>query len=383
LREFDGEWRETYIRAIPTDLLVSLKLSSPAPPLTTRLNSLKQLLVQSQRLETFHYVDRGQGTNFNFKTGERMPALRDLSLRSYDWNHSAEEVKAHWDFSKMESLELLFVPVFNFLSSVDFSKLRGLRKLHCEDYSAHLPDQRRQATGALYILIGQHIHGMEELSITCHVLLFPLDAILAHAATLQVLHFRDHVGFAEEDRRCPTLWAEDLSELANRLTRVHTLELDMDSKLCDPAEFIRSICSFRSLQCLTLHVQTVLHPLEAAQPGTDRDYAAAVRTFNLLLQGKATVAAAAAAASAGNTKNAVAPWRRITINVGGWKRVMVRRMSTAWRRQNGHGVFAERCFVLERDVAGGLTVREEMCVESGAIPEALEEDEDDYPDMTE
>ncbi|KAF6840686.1 F-box domain-containing protein-like protein [Colletotrichum plurivorum] len=350
LREFEGQLRDTYVRAIPTDLLVSLKLASPAPPLTTRLNSLKQLLLLSRRLETFHYEDKGQGTNFKFSHGERMPPLRDLVLKSYDWNHSKEETLAYWDFTRLESLDLISVPVFNFLSSVDFTHLTGLRRLHCEDYSAHLVDKRQEATGGMYLLVANNIRALQTLSITCHIQLFPLDGILRHGSSLEVLRFRDHVGFAEEDRRCPTLWAEDISTLAIGLPYVNTLELDMDVALCDPSEFLRAICNFRSLHTLTLHVQTVLHALEVVHPGMDRDYDAALRTFQFLLREK-------------QQANPNLPWKRITINVGGWRKVMVRRFSAAWRRQNENGVYAERCFVLERNEFGQLIYREEMSVE--------------------
>ena len=55
------------------------------------------------------------------------------------------------------------------------------------------------------------------------------------------------------------------------------------------------------------------------------------------------------------------PWKRITINVGGWKSVMVRRVAGAWRERNRRGVYAERCFVLERDDDDGtVTLREAM-----------------------
>lgn len=361
LREFEGHLRDTYVRAIPTDLLTTLKLASPAPPLTTRLNSLKQLLLLSRRLETFHYEDRGQGTNFKFSPSERMPALKELVLKSYDWNHSREDVNRNWDFSRLESLDLVSVPIFNFLVSVNFSDLANLQRLHCEDYSAHqATDKRQDATRGLHLLVKKHIRALHSLSLTCHISSFPLDGILAHASTLRSLRFRDHVGFGEEDRRCPTLWPADLETLGRQLPFVHTLEIDMDIALCDPPEFLRAICAFKKLHTLTLHVQTVLHPLEIVHPGMDRDHDAAVRTFGYLIQCKQDLEARAVPGCGPQ------PWRHMTINVGGWRRAMVRRFSAAWRRQNEQGVFAERCFILERDggSSGRLTFREERCVET-------------------
>lgn len=393
LRDFEGDMRNTYLRAIPIELLVSLKMAHPAPPLVTRLSSLKNLLLSARHLETLHFEDRGQGTQFTFEPHERLPAFRELSLRSYDWRHTPDEVARHWDFSRIASLELTSVPVFNFLSSVAFADLAGLHTLHCEDFSAHLPDLRPEATQALHALVGRHVRALTSLGATVHLPLFPVAAaLLPHARSLASLRLRDHTGFGEEDRRCPSLSPADVALLAARMRRLQVLELDMDAPEGagggggggDRAQwerpFLRAVCAFSALHTLTLHVQTVVRPfddttaggsralpyhgqgqVQSGSGGRDRDYEAAVRTLRLLVAGKTG-----------------APWRRITINVGGWKRVMVRRLSEGWRRQNERGVFAERCFVLERSSGGGeLAMREEFPVEASrqSTPE-LEEDGD-------
>lgn len=350
LRDFNGEVSDTYIKSIPTNMLVSLKMASPAPPLTTRLESLKQLLLHASRIETFHYNDRGQGTRFSFARDERLPAFRELVLRSYDWNHSVDDVGEHWDFSRIRCLKLIDVPMFQFLASIPFSDMANLEVLHCEDFSAHLPDRRQEATHGLSHLI-RHIRALSTLKITCHTQQFDVGSLLAHGRTLRVLRFRDHVGFGEEDRRCPTMWIDDLVNLSRSLVNLHTLELDMDVTFCDPPLFLRAICGFARLQTLTLHVQTVLRALEIVHLGTDRDYEAAMRTFGSLVRGKRGL-----------------PWRSITINVGGWRRHMLRRLGEAWRERNEQGIYAERCFVLERSSSGDMMLREEMPVESREQP---------------
>lgn len=367
LRDFEGEMRNTYLRAIPIDLLVSLKMAHPAPPLVTRLNSLKHLLLSARQLETLHFEDRGQGTQFDFAPHERLPPLRELTLRSYDWRHSAEEVSRHWDFSRITSLELISVPVFNFLNSVNFHELANLQTLHCEDFSAHLPDLRIEATRRLNLLVRSYIRALSTLQITVHTYHFPVDALLSHARTLTTLRLRDHTGFGEEDRRCPTVYHEDLAMLAAHMRQVQVLELDMDVVHTDPPQFLRAVCAFPALHTLTLHVQTVLHPFEVVHPGSDRDRDASMRTLQFLVRHKA----------------GSVPWRSITINVGGWKKVMVRRLSEPWRRQNERGVFAERCFVLERNAGTGeMSVREEVAVEASrqATPEEEEDEEEEEDD---
>ncbi|KAL2758365.1 hypothetical protein ACRALDRAFT_2098461 [Sodiomyces alcalophilus JCM 7366] len=351
LCEFDIQQQDTYVRTIPADLLVTLKMASPAPPLITNLHSLKRLLLLSRRLETFHYEGRGQGTSFKFRPGERLPPFKHLVLRSYDWDHAKDETAAHWDFSNLRSLDLDLVPIFKFLSSVDPADLANLRRLHCEDYSAHLRvDNRQQATRGLHLLVKYHIRALHTLSITCHVRSFPIDAILVHSSSLRVLRFRDHVGFRDEYYRCPTLSPPDVATLGRHLPYVHTLELDMDTALCEPVSFLRAVCTFRSLRHLTLHVQTVVNPLDDIDPDADPDHSAVLQMLIFLRRCKEQAAEEWVHGPAQARKGLlpVAPWSRITITVGGWRHVMARRFSTAWREQNEKGIYAERCFVAER-----------------------------------
>lgn len=339
---------------IPSDLLLaSLKLAHPEPPLTTRLGSLKRFLVKSPNLTTFHYQDRGQGTNFSLSGSERLPAFTDLSLKSYNWDHSMKRVSKHWDFSRIKSLELISVPMHNFLESIVFEDFAGLRNLHVDDYSSHLRDQRHEATAYLYLMIRNFIIALEVLDIVCHTRLFLPDAILMHRGSLRVLRMRDHTGFEDENKQCPTLWALDVKLLAKHMTLVHTLEIDMDSKQCVPTEFLRAVCGFKSLHTLTLHVQTVLNPRDEVNRSVDLDYEAALQTLSFLVQVKQETAADAPASHV--------PWNRITINVGGWKRVMVRRIGCEWQRHHENGVFAERCFVMERSGDATFEVKEELC----------------------
>ncbi|CAM1501600.1 Fc.00g035840.m01.CDS01 [Cosmosporella sp. VM-42] len=351
LQEFNGHLHDAYTRAIPGRLLASLKLAGPSPALTARLGSLKHLLLQSPRLQTLHYEDRGQGTSFVLGSNERMPAITNLRMRSYNWNHTGEDVRRHWDFSRIESLELVSVPLYNFLASVPFDDFWNLHALRVEDYSAHLPDRRHEATGGLYLLVKNYIQALEVLDITCHTEIFLLDAILAHNHSLRVFRFRDHVGFCEDNRKCPTLFVGDVAVLAGNLRYVHTLELDMDVRHCNPFQFLRAISDFPALHTLTLNVQTLVNPFEFIPPGIDCDYDAATQAFDFLVQ----------------IKKQTTPqlsFKCITIKVGGWKPVMVRRLGSEWREHNENGIFAERCFIMERELNGRFEVREEMGFET-------------------
>lgn len=339
-----------YARAIPSNLLVSLRLAYPTPPLTTRLGSLKRLLLQSPRLEVLYYQDRGQGTQFRFLDGERLPPLQELTLKSYDWHHSADEVRQHWDFSRLRLLELISMPTFNFLDSICFDDMKNLHTLHVEDWSTHLPDRKTEATHKLYTLIKDHTRELESLEITCHTQSFAVDAILKHRSTLQRLKFRDHVGFGEEDRPCPVLDLTNLALLGHSLAGLSSLELDMDLYKYSADQLIQTLCQFPKLDTLTLHMQTALQHLHTVEAGTDPDHSTAGTLFSLLLHYRSLI-------------HPDRPWKKVTLNVGGWKRVMVRRVGLRWRLLGQSGLHAERCFVLDKE-GDQYGIREERAVEA-------------------
>ncbi|KAI5921739.1 hypothetical protein F4810DRAFT_702106 [Camillea tinctor] len=352
-----GSPLDVYLRAIPTGALVSLKTAHPAPPLVAHLEPLKRLLLACPRLETLHYHDRGQGRRFTFAPGERLPALTELSLRSYDWDHGPAAAHEHWDFSRLRRLALVDVPAGPFLAAVVPSHpglAARLEALRCEC------DDDDNATPALRALVAAG-SALRELRLVCHMrLLAPADDLLRpHAASLRALSLRDHVGFGDEQKTCPTLRARDVGRLADTLGVLRELELDWDVPVCDdPAGFLGALCAFPRLHTLVLHTQTVVRPLldddddEEEETGeeSDRDYEAAVQTLSFLVRGKSAFAV---------------PWRCITINVGGWRHAMVRRTSAPWRERNLRGVYAERCFVLERQDDGGeMVMREERAVDT-------------------
>ncbi|KAK7748365.1 hypothetical protein SLS62_008628 [Diatrype stigma] len=190
-----------YTRGIPAENLASLRLTAPNPPLTTRLEPLQRLLLQARRLQTLDYRDSGQGTHFSFPpssfaltatgdgddNGERMlrlPALEELTLQSYDWDHDATDSAAHWDFSRLRALQLIDVPALPFLTAVPPRALRGLQALRCDDRSPssyYASDTGRSQSRDAAVVTTQflaslihEIRALRSLELTCHTrLLFP------------------------------------------------------------------------------------------------------------------------------------------------------------------------------------------------------------------
>ncbi|KAG6000290.1 hypothetical protein E4U21_005623 [Claviceps maximensis] len=340
---------QSLLDPILTEHLVSLQLAKSIPPLTTKVDTLKRLLIQCPSLDTLEYEDSGRGTSFRFQAGECLPPVCNLVLKSYDWAHSADEVDRHWNLSELRSLALISVPVYNFLCSVSPRDLRRLTCLRVHDSLTSSLDRQADATWGLYCLVKDYIAALHILDMTCHTRLFPIDAIMNHGASLREVHFRDHIGFSHDDEKCPTLSPRDIASLGQSLPLVHTLELDMDAGICSPLEFLQALSTFPLLQNLILHVQTLLRPSQTEEDTTrDRDYESAMQTFLFLLRQR-------------DRTNPDVPWRHMTINVGGWRRVMLRRVGSEWRNKNSRGLFAERCFVLQRDDTGQYYVREEMC----------------------
>ncbi|KAI0201834.1 F-box domain-containing protein [Astrocystis sublimbata] len=342
LRDFRSERHNPYLRAVPTEILASLIMAAPTPPFTARVESLKGLLLNSPRLDTFSYNDRGQGTQFQLSGSERLPAFKHLSLRSYNWNHDSTEVQRHWDFSKIRHLEMIDVPLGPFFDSIRFTDFRHLDTLRLDDFSTHLPNTRLDSSRSQYTFIKQ-ISALVDLKITCNIPVFPIDGILQHAQTLRSLRFRDYTGFSDENSLCPTIQADELYAMSQYLINLRILEIDMDERLCQPHCFLDALCRFPQMNTLTLHIQTALDPSQYFGTYTDVDYDRAMQIFTLLVQGKQA-----------------ALWRSITINVGGWKPIMVRRLSAEWRELNNRGLYAERCFIMEKDENGSLSVHEEF-----------------------
>ncbi|KXJ89420.1 hypothetical protein Micbo1qcDRAFT_196756 [Microdochium bolleyi] len=330
LEQFSGSGHDAYLQAIPALLLVSLKAECRFPLRTPQLDSLKRLLIASKGLEKLNYNDKGQGTRFSFCPGETMPPL-------------STEARAHWDFSRLRKLVLVDVPLNKFLSSVPASSLGHLRHLECGDFNHGSPEVRRATTAALASLIDQ-IQELDELKIICHTTQFPIDVLLAHGQSLRSLRYRDHVGFTEDDVCCPTLTVKDLSRVSRGMPCLESIELDWEGKLFPqgPREFLSVLCQFPQLRNLTLHVQTLIDPFdEDVDMEGDKDLTAAGEMFKFLVR-------EAEQQHTRTGQGSRLKWERITINVGGWRPVQMRRLGAAWRERNRLGTYAERCFVFER-----------------------------------
>ena len=346
----DEKWKT---RGFPprTDIsksLVSLKMgSSHAPHSESALQILKKLLLRAPLLETFHYVNcrapRIPGQQFNFEEDQRLPPFKDLMLKNYDWRYDAEEVKLHWDFSRIRSLGLLMVPVYKFLQSVPYSALAQLQHLQAEDYSDPMDFRNTPlATVKLHELIKNHIMELHTLDIVCIFPKFSIDALLAHAKSLKSLAFRDCLESHNSLQHRRVLNAENLTILSKSMSLLETLEIDIDHTTF-PEACLLALCQFPRLHTLVLHTQTVIQPDSNPRPGQDPDLTRAYDSFTMLVR----------------QRPIPVKWQRVVINVGGWReRPVAPRVGR--RSRTGHAAtytyygacVSQRYFVLEESASG-------------------------------
>lgn len=219
--------------ATPIQNLVSLNARHRVD---TRLGYIKGVLVKAPLLETFIYENphRGWQHSFEFTGGERLPPFEELTLRIYEWTHSARDVSMHWDFSQIRSLKLVSVSMVNFLNSVDFDNFSQLQSFHINGGNIITPaNDHYEITEKLYTLIGKHIRALRSLEIACSTALFPISALLAHATTLQNLRLRDFASFSGYGlEELPCISFLDLTILSRGMTALESLQLDI---------FIRSV----------------------------------------------------------------------------------------------------------------------------------------------
>jgi hypothetical protein len=257
----EGTWLNM-VERLPAKQLERLAISRPWALGGNDMAKAKKLITAASNLAALEYRDHGQGRAFDFEAGERMPAVRALTLDSYDWSHSVRQVEAHWDFSSLRELELCNVSIYSFLSTVKETSLDNIRALSLVDAGGpRTRTARHQGMKLLKHLLAHHVPALEKLSVRCAVELLDTWALAGHGKTLKSLTLRHYVGFQDEARRCPTLAAGDVQLLAQCLTRLEYLELDADWRTCDDGEgFVRGIVAFQSLQCLALHASHLVTP---------------------------------------------------------------------------------------------------------------------------
>lgn len=246
---------------LPHTSLVSLKLQGL---FRRRLNPsqvgrmLKNNLIKCNQLKVLHLLDVQSGSRFvdeEIEQSERLPAIEKLRLEGYFWLHSPSIATSFWDWTRLTSLKLEKVFIVNFLESVSPENLIQLRCLITDGHCQSAVDHTKATT--LMTKLVRAIHSLENLSLNCSVVNFPIDVIRKHAPGLRVLRLREYDGIVHRplrQSRVPTLSLHALLEIQSCCSNVMELALDLDQGMMS-SSFTSLLTESRNLRRLTMFVQ--------------------------------------------------------------------------------------------------------------------------------
>ena len=91
---------------------------------------LKEFLLGKENLKSLHLGCKGDDITIPdsaIKSRERLPAVKELVLCGYSWDHSPTTAVRFWNWTKITHLELRRVPIVPFLETVKPEHLVNLR----------------------------------------------------------------------------------------------------------------------------------------------------------------------------------------------------------------------------------------------------------------
>ena len=198
---------------------------------------VKHFLLGKENLAVLHLTCTGPGIVISDDTihpYERMPAVKELILDGYMWNHSPANAVRFWNWSRITHLELRRVPIIPFLSTVTPEHLVHLRTFKTDGFN---PEILLKAEGCEYLIrLLNGIKALQNLSIFLHIDRTDEDlketlvrAISRHGKSLRSLEF----GEPKEDTSrflmhvpTPPTQIDYVAELKSWLSNVVELSLD-------------------------------------------------------------------------------------------------------------------------------------------------------------
>jgi len=199
---------------IPPSQLVSLDLGYWQPKRTTLDEShavnvaiLKSSLLANTNLKVLRYTVEDADMHIfggdcipfpTFTRNQKVPAFRELTIPSYQWNHSTAEVESSWNFKELRYLDIRGVPLYPFFSSINFSDFGNLRVLKIGDFSwSRSEDLRAQGVSLLeeFLLT---VPNLEEFYMTSWRTGDLTQGAMEVLSYLKVLEFRETILIGEE-----------------------------------------------------------------------------------------------------------------------------------------------------------------------------------------
>ena len=198
---------------------------------------IQDFLLGKKNLEVLHLTCTGANVaipDVAIRSDGRMPAVKELILDGYNWEHSPRTAVEFWNWSRISHLELRRVSVVPFLSTVTPEHLVNLRTFKTDGFFDKMFFDFEVCQHLIQLVNG--IKALEHLSIFLHI--DPNDndlkenlvrAILRHGGSLRSLEFAE-----QKDNTSPVIehipthptQMNYVAEFRSSLTNVVELSLD-------------------------------------------------------------------------------------------------------------------------------------------------------------
>ena len=149
--------------------LASIQIVNYSHSLEER-SPIQQSLLGKEDLEILHLSCTGPRVTVcddAIQPSERMPAVKELVLDGYMWNHSPATAVNFWNWSRITHLELRRVPIIPFLSTVTPEHLVHLRTFKTDVFCPEIVPTFEGCKLLIRLLNG--IKALENLSISLHI----------------------------------------------------------------------------------------------------------------------------------------------------------------------------------------------------------------------
>ncbi|KAL2066822.1 hypothetical protein VTL71DRAFT_1246 [Oculimacula yallundae] len=177
----------------------------------------------------------------------KFPAMAELILEDYNWQHTKEVTVATWDFSRLTNLSLRRVHIMKFLDAVTLSNLRNLKILVIK--------------GCLFL---EHRNGIDlKKWIPNMTAMLPrLEEFILHDRWMHTINIRSFFGqpcklrhlelvdpvYSSRDQMA----AADLAHLVTACPDLRFLSTNLDRSRKDTQRFLNTLTQFRRLEGLRL-----------------------------------------------------------------------------------------------------------------------------------
>lgn len=231
---FDGllssKYQPSAYSYFPNSNLISCKLRWEIPDLPM----IKDLLFERPKLQKLHLIQDSDcnitSWNSTIKTYRDqsikcLPALKELVIDGYNWNHSPWETVHLWDWSNITYLELRNVQVINFLSQIQPRDFSGLKTL-IEKCTSNFERSSHKKKSKLLSRFLQHTPVLEELDTTCDTQSTPIASTIAQRCSrLRTLSLRSFGIF--KDSWWKALSVDHLSTIGSSCPQLMEMTLDL------------------------------------------------------------------------------------------------------------------------------------------------------------